>query len=167
MRRIGLYPGSFDPLTNGHVSMLNAAFRLFDHVVVAIGVHPSKTPLFSVAERSGLISAVAGPMAKAAGTTLEVREFSGLVTAFAADIKATALVRGLRDGSDLDYEMQMSGMNGELSPNLQTVFLPATPADRHITATLVRQVAAMGGSVAAFVPPAVNAALAAKFSKSR
>jgi pantetheine-phosphate adenylyltransferase len=167
MRRIGLYPGSFDPLTNGHLSMLRAAFRLFDHVVVAIGVHPSKTPMFTAAERARLISATALPLAKAAGATFEVQEFSSLVTAFAAEVGATALIRGLRDGTDLDYEMQMSGMNGELASDLQTVFIPATPADRHITATLVRQVAGMGGDVSAFVPPEVRAALAARFPKSR
>jgi pantetheine-phosphate adenylyltransferase len=167
MRRIGLYPGSFDPLTNGHMAMLSAAVRLFDHVIVAIGVHPTKVPLFTAGERSMLISTAAGPLAKAAGATLEVREFSGLVTAFAREVGATAVLRGLRDGTDLDYEMQMAGMNGVLAPDVQTIFLPAPPADRPITATLVRQVAAMGGDVSAFVPQAVNAALAAKFPKSR
>jgi pantetheine-phosphate adenylyltransferase len=166
MRRVGLYPGSFDPLTNGHTSMLRAAFRLFDHVVVAIGVHPSKTPLFTARERRDLISEAVGPLAHAAGATFEVREFSNLVTALAAEVGATALIRGLRDGTDLDYEMQMSGMNGELAPRLQTVFIPAAPADRHITATLVRQVASMGGDVSAFVPAEVSAALVAKFRKS-
>jgi pantetheine-phosphate adenylyltransferase len=163
MRRVGLYPGSFDPLTNGHLAMLRAAFRLFDHVVVAIGVHPAKTPLFSAAERNRLIVEAVTPIAKEAGVTFEVREFAHLVTAFAGEVGATGLIRGVRDGTDLDYEMQMAGMNGVMAPALQTVFLPASPADRHITATLVRQVAAMGGDVAAFVPENVRAALAAKF----
>ncbi len=166
MRRIGLYPGSFDPLTNGHIDMLRAAFRLFDHVVVAIGVHPSKSPLFAPEERAKMVIEAAKPLADAAGVTLEVRRFSNLVTAFAAEVKATALIRGLRDGTDLDYEMQMSGMNGVIAPGLQTVFFPASPADRHITATLVRQVASMGGDVSAFVPPNVLAALRARFPKS-
>jgi pantetheine-phosphate adenylyltransferase len=166
MRRIGLYPGSFDPLTNGHMDMLRAAFRLFDHVVVAIGVHPSKTPLFTPEERAKMVIEAARPLAEAAGSTLEVRRFSNLVTAFAAEVKATALIRGLRDGTDLDYEMQMSGMNGVIAPGLQTVFFPASPADRHITATLVRQVASMGGDVSAFVPPNVLTALSARFPKS-
>jgi pantetheine-phosphate adenylyltransferase len=163
MRRIGLYPGSFDPLTNGHLDMLRAAFRLFDHVVVAIGVHPSKAPLFSAVERARLIVDASAPLAKEAGATFEVREFSNLVTAFAAQVGASALIRGLRDGTDLDYEMQMSGMNNVIAPGLQTVFFPASPPDRHITATLVRQVASMGGDVSAFVPENVRAALAAKF----
>jgi pantetheine-phosphate adenylyltransferase len=166
MRRVGLYPGSFDPLTNGHLDMLRAAFRLFDHVVVAIGVHPSKTPLFPADQRARMVIDAAGPLAAAAGATLEVREFSNLVTAFAAEMGATALIRGLRDGTDLDYEMQMSGMNGVIAPALQTVFFPASPADRHITATLVRQVAAMGGDISPFVPPNVKAALAKRFPKS-
>jgi pantetheine-phosphate adenylyltransferase len=163
--RIGLYAGSFDPLTNGHMDMLRAAFRIFDHVVIAIGVHPSKTPLFSAEERSALISAAVGPIAASAGATFEVRTFSNLVTAFAKEVGATALIRGLRDGTDLDYEMQMSGMNGIIAPGLQTIFFPASPEDRHITATLVRQVASMGGDVSSFVPEAVNAALVAKFKR--
>jgi pantetheine-phosphate adenylyltransferase len=167
MTRIGLYPGSFDPLTNGHLDMLKAAFGLFDHVIVAIGVHPSKAPLFSADERRGLIEAVAGPLATQAGVRLEVITFHTLVTQLARKTGATALIRGLRDGTDLDYEMQLSGMNGSLAPWLQTVFFPASPADRHITATLVRQVAAMGGDVKAFVPKPVAQALAMKFKKKR
>ncbi len=167
MRRVGLYPGSFDPLTNGHMDMLRAAFRLFDHVVIAIGIHPSKTPLFSAAERTELIMDAAAADAKAAGATFEVQTFDTLVTAFAKEVGASALIRGLRDGTDLDYEMQMSGMNGVIAPGLQTVFFPASPADRHITATLVRQVAAMGGDVSAFVPKNVNKALKARFKSKR
>jgi pantetheine-phosphate adenylyltransferase len=165
MVRIAVYPGSFDPVTNGHVSVLTAACRLFDHVIVAIGVHPSKTPLFSVEERRDLIMEILSPVAKANKTKLEVRAFSGLVTQFAEQVGATALIRGIRDGTDLDYEMQMAGMNGALSPKVQTVFIPAQPADRHITATLVRQVAGMGGNVKPFVPQAVAKALHKKFKK--
>jgi pantetheine-phosphate adenylyltransferase len=167
MKRIGLYPGSFDPLTNGHLDMLKASFGLFDHLVVAIGLHPSKAPLFTADERREMIELVAGPLAAKAGVTLEVRTFDNLVTQFAKQVGATILVRGLRDGTDLDYEMQLSGMNGSIAPWLQTVFLPASPADRHITATLVRQVAAMGGDVKSFVPKQVAVALAKKFKKKR
>jgi pantetheine-phosphate adenylyltransferase len=167
MKRIGLYPGSFDPLTNGHLAMLKASFGLFDHLVVAIGLHPSKAPLFTADERRAMIESVVGPFAKEAGVTMEVRTFDNLATQFAKEVGATILVRGLRDGTDLDYEMQLSGMNGSIAPWLQTVFLPASPVDRHITATLVRQVAAMGGDVKSFVPKQVAAALAAKFKKKR
>lgn len=163
MIRTALYPGSFDPLTNGHVDMLRASFRLVDRLVVAIGVHPSKAPLFAAEERRAMIAEVAGPLAAEAGVALEVRTFDTLVSEFARAMGATLLVRGLRDGTDLDYEMQMAGMNAALAPWLQTVFLPASPADRHITATLVRQIAAMGGDVSAFVPPAVAARLAHRY----
>ena len=155
MPRVALYPGTFDPLTNGHVDMLRAAFRLCDRLVVAVGVHPAKTPMLSVADRIELIEAVAAPMAAAAGAAVEARTFDNLVVDFARDVGATILIRGLRDGTDLDYEMQMAGMNATLAPRLQTVFLPASPEARHITATLVRQIAAMGGDIRAFVPPAV------------
>ena len=165
MIRTALYPGSFDPLTNGHVDMLRAALTLCDRLVVAIGVHPAKTPMFAPAERKAMIEQVGTPLAAAAGARLEVATFDNLVTHFAAEVGATLLVRGLRDGTDLDYEMQMAGMNSVIAPWLQTVFLPASPADRHITATLVRQVASMGGDVSAFVPPAVAPALVAKFAK--
>jgi pantetheine-phosphate adenylyltransferase len=167
MKRVGLYAGSFDPLTNGHLDMLKASFGLFDHVIVAIGIHPSKAPLFSADERKAMILDVAGPVAAKAGVTIEVRTFDNLLVHFAHSVGAHALIRGLRDGTDLDYEMQLSGMNGSMVPNLQTVFFPASPADRHITATLVRQVAALGGDVSAFVPKPVAKALAQKFKKSR
>jgi pantetheine-phosphate adenylyltransferase len=167
MKRVGLYAGSFDPLTNGHLDMLQASFGLFDHVIVAIGIHPSKAPLFSADERKAMILEVAGPLAKTRGATLEVRTFDNLVVHFAREVGAHTLIRGLRDGADLDYEMQLSGMNAAIAPDLQTVFFPASPADRHITATLVRQIAAMGGDVTPFVPKMVAKALAKKFRKSR
>jgi pantetheine-phosphate adenylyltransferase len=167
MKRIGLYPGSFDPLTNGHLDMLKAAFGMFDHVVVAIGIHPAKAPLFSPDERRDMILEAGAPLAAKAGATFDVRSFDTLVTHFAREVGATALIRGLRDGTDLDYEMQLSGMNGAIAPWLQTVFFPASPADRHITATLVRQVAAMGGDVTPFVPKAVAQRLVKRFKKSR
>jgi len=160
--RVGLYPGSFDPFTNGHLDMLRASFRIVDRLVVAIGIHPSKAPLFTPQERAEMIHEVVEPIANAAGVVLEIRTFSNLVTQFAAGVGATLLIRGLRDGTDLDYEMQMAGMNASIAPGLQTVFLPASPEDRHVTATLVRQVAQMGGDVSPFVPPSVVARLAKK-----
>jgi pantetheine-phosphate adenylyltransferase len=154
--RIGLYTGSFDPLTNGHVDILQQALRVLDTVVVAIGVHPGKTPLFSVDERSAMIEkAVPG---------VSVVTFGGLAIDAARAHKASVMVRGLRDGTDLDYEMQMAGMNGTMAPEIGTLFFPASPAVRPITATLVRQIAKMGGDVSAFVPPDVAAKLKAKFA---
>ncbi|GGD88790.1 phosphopantetheine adenylyltransferase [Aureimonas endophytica] len=159
-RRTALYPGSFDPFTLGHLDILRQTARLFDHVVVAIGIHPGKAPLFSFEERRALIEEVA--RSEGLGDRIAVESFEGLVVEAARRRGAGALIRGLRDGTDLDYEMQMAGMNGVLSPDLVTVFLPASPARRPITATLVRQIAAMGGDVAPFVPPAVAAALRAR-----
>ena len=155
MARTALYPGSFDPLTNGHVDILRGAARLCDRLVVAIGVHPAKQPLLSVDDRLGLIETVGGPIGREAGVAVEACTFDNLVVEFAREVGATILIRGLRNGADLDYEMQMAGMNGAMAPWLQTVFLPANPGARHITATLVRQIASMGGDVEPFVPPSV------------
>lgn len=154
--RIGLYTGSFDPLTNGHVDVLRQALRVLDKVVVAIGVHPGKAPLFSVEERKAMIEkAVPG---------VSVATFDGLAIEAARAHKACVMVRGLRDGTDLDYEMQMAGMNGVMAPEIGTLFFPASSAVRPITATLVRQIAKMGGDISAFVPPDVAAKLKAKFA---
>ena len=161
MKRIGYYPGSFDPLTNGHLDVLRQALALFDGVVVAIGVHPGKSPMFSFEERAALI---AGVLAKdsAASKRVKVESFDNLVIDAARKAGACALVRGVRDGTDLDYEMQMAGMNSVIAPQIQTVFFPASPQSRAITATLVRQIAKMGGDVAPFVPSLVLSALKRK-----
>ncbi len=164
MTRTALYAGSFDPLTNGHLDVLRAAFGMADRVVVAIGIHPGKAPLFSVEERSQLIRAVGEPLAQKAGAKLDVTTFSGLVVDAAHATGARLMVRGLRDGTDFDYEMQMVGMNAAMAPGLQTVFVPASIGSRHITATLVRQIAAMGGDITAFVPPETAARLKAHFA---
>jgi pantetheine-phosphate adenylyltransferase len=161
--RTALYAGSFDPVTNGHMDVLAAALDLADHVVAAIGVHPGKAPLFTFEERKALIAAAAADMGAAGRVT--VTAFDGLVIAAARKAGASILVRGIRDGTDLDYEMHMAGMNGAMAPGLRTVFIPAAPPARHITATLVRQIAAMGGDVSGFVPAAAAAALSSRFSK--
>jgi pantetheine-phosphate adenylyltransferase len=163
--RIALYTGSFDPVTNGHVELLSAAARLCDRLVVAIGIHPGKAPMFSVEERCALIAASCADIVGRAGAALDVVTFDGLASDAAHAHGARIIVRGLRDGTDLDYEMEMSGMNAVMAPDVQTIFLPAVPAVRHITATLVRQIAQMGGDVSPFVPAPVAAALAAKFAR--
>ena len=165
MSRIGFYTGSFDPPTNGHLDVMVAGARLCDTLVVGIGVHPGKSPLFSPDERVALLQGACGAAVAAEGCTLQVRTFDGLAVEAACEAGAGLILRGLRDGSDFDYEMQMAGMNRSLQPALQTVFLPAAPSVRHITATLVRQIAALGGDVSPFVPPVVAAALAARFAK--
>jgi pantetheine-phosphate adenylyltransferase len=164
MPRIALYAGSFDPVTNGHVDVVRQALGLADRLVLAIGVHPGKTPLFPFEERLAMLTEMCGPLAKAAGGEMACVAFDGLVIDLARREGATILIRGLRDGTDLDYEMQMAGMNGTMAPGIQTVFLPASPAVRPITATLVRQIARMGGDVSAFVPKSVAAKLKTKFA---
>ena len=167
MTRSAFYAGSFDPVTNGHVDVVRNACRLLDRLIIAIGTHPGKAPLFSADERTELLEKVCGPVAKAGNCALEIVTFDDLTVQAARRAGASFLLRGLRDGTDLDYEMQLAGMNAQMAPDLQTVFLPASTAVRPITATLVRQVASMGGDVSAFVPPLVAEKLALKFKAGR
>ena len=164
MPRIALFPGSFDPVTNGHLDVVRQAARLADCVVLAIGTHPGKAPMFSVEDRLAMLEETCGPLARAAGCELRCTTFADLVVTAARREGATLLIRGLRSATDFDYEMEMAGMNGSMAPDLQTVFIPAAPVVRPITATLVRQIAAMGGDVSAFVPPPVAARLTARFA---
>lgn len=163
MPRTAFYAGSFDPVTNGHLDVFRHAVGLADRIVVAIGIHPGKKPLFSAEERLAMVEEVFGPVAKAAGCTLRSTTFDDLTVTAAKRVGATILIRGLRDGTDLDYEMQIAGMNESMAPDMQTVFLPASALVRPITATLVRQIASMGGDVSAFVPATVSARLKTKF----
>lgn len=164
MTRTVLYSGSFDPVTNGHVDVLAQSLALADRVVVAIGVHPAKKPLFDFDERVTMIREVVAALGVDQGR-VDVVAFSDLVVEAARRAGAVAIVRGLRDGTDLDYEMQMAGMNGAMAPEVRTVFLPASPSVRHITATLVRQIAAMGGDVSSFVPGFVAQWLKTRFAE--
>lgn len=159
---VAFYPGSFDPITNGHIDVLVQALNVAPKVIVAIGIHPGKTPLFTFEERSDLIRKSIAEALPARAGDVSVVSFSNLVVDAAREHGARLLIRGLRDGTDLDYEMQMAGMNRQMASDVQTVFLPAGVASRPITATLVRQIAAMGGDVGAFVPAPVFAALKAR-----
>src|SRR3954465_15740962 len=159
MPRIALYAGAFYPGTNGHLDVGRHAVGLADKLVIAIGVHPGKAPLFSPDERLAMLQETCGPLAKAAGCELACWTFSGLVIEEAKRLGATILIRGLRDATDFDYEMQMAGMNGALAPGIQTGFLAASPRVRPITAPLVRQIAGVGGDITSFVPPLVSARL--------
>jgi pantetheine-phosphate adenylyltransferase len=167
MPRIALYAGSFDPVTNGHLDVVRQAVRLADRLVLAIGIHPGKAPLFSPQERLDMLRITCTPLARKARCKLAFVTFAGLVVDAAREARAGILIRGLRDGTDLDYEMQMAGMNQAMAPAIQTVFLPASPMVRPITATLVRQIAGMGGDISNFVPSQVASRLKRKFSKSR
>jgi pantetheine-phosphate adenylyltransferase len=164
MPRIALYPGSFDPVTNGHLDVVRHAVPLCDTLIVAIGVHSGKKPLFSTEERLAMVRAAFEPIVKKAGCGFDCTTYDNLTVTAAQKAGATIMIRGLRDGTDLDYEMQLAGMNEAMAPEVHTVFVPASPAVRPITATLVRQIAGMGGDVSAFVPPAVAKSLKSKFS---
>lgn len=163
--RIAIYAGSFDPLTNGHLDVLKASLAVADIIYAAIGIHPGKAPLFSFDERLELIDKACRSELGSNAERVKVVAFDGLVIDAARSNGASIMIRGLRDGTDLDYEMQMAGMNETMAPELQTVFLPASPSVRTITATLVRQIASMGGDIAPFVPAVVAPALRAKFPK--
>jgi pantetheine-phosphate adenylyltransferase len=165
MPRTALYAGSFDPVTNGHLDVVRQAARLADRLVLAIGVHPGKQPLFLADERMAMLEETCTPIARAEKCELVCVTFDNLVIDVARKQGATLLIRGLRDATDFDYEMQMAGMNATMAPKVQTVFLPASPEVRPITATLVRQIAGMGGDVTSFVPAAVAARLQKKFPR--
>jgi pantetheine-phosphate adenylyltransferase len=165
MTRIGFYSGSFDPVTLGHSDVIGRAARLVDKLVIGIGVHPSKAPLFSDAERVAMLEAEVAPIARRTGAAMVVVTFAGLAVEAARAHDATVIFRGLRDGTDFDYEMQMAGMNDAMAGEVQTVFVAASPAVRHIAGTLVRQVAIMGGDASKFVSPAVARRLKAKIAK--
>jgi pantetheine-phosphate adenylyltransferase len=165
MPRVALFAGSFDPITNGHLDVIASAARLVERLVLALGIHPGKAPLFSVEERLAMLAEIGMAVTRESACEITCTTFSDLVVSAARRAGATILIRGLRDAADFDYEMQMAGMNAVMAPEVQTIFLPASPAVRPITATLVRQIASMGGDVSAFVPPVVAERLKAKFAK--
>jgi pantetheine-phosphate adenylyltransferase len=167
MTRIGFYSGSFDPVTLGHTDVIRRAAGLLDRLVIGIGVNPGKAPMFDDAERVAMLEDEVRPIAEATKTEITVVTFSGLAVDAARAHNASVIVRGLRDGTDFDYEMQMAGMNGEMAPEIQTVYVAASPAVRHIAANLVRAVATMGGDPSPFVSKGVLKRLKAKAAKPR
>jgi pantetheine-phosphate adenylyltransferase len=167
MKRIGFTSGSFDPVTNGHLDVIARAARMVDTLVIGIGVHPGKAPLFSPQEKIEMLKAETAAVAKDTGCRIEIVTFDNLTVDAAKAAGASMIFRGLRDGTDFDYEMQMAGMNGAMAPEIDTVFLPASPGVRHITGTLVRQIAMMGGNVSEFVSAAVARRLKAKAAKKK
>jgi pantetheine-phosphate adenylyltransferase len=167
MKRIGFTSGSFDPVTVGHMDVIARAARMVDSLVIGVGVHPGKAPLFSPQEKIEMLKAETAAVAKETGCRIEIVTFDNLTVDAAKAAGATTIFRGLRDGTDFDYEMQMAGMNGSMAAGIDTVFLPASPGVRHITGTLVRQIAMMGGNVSEFVSPGVARRLKAKAAKKK
>lgn len=153
-------PGSFDPVTYGHIDIVSHAASLCEKLVVGVGINPAKQGLFTADERISLIQEAL----RDNPGTVEVISFSGLASAAAQRIGASVIIRGLRDASDFDYEMRMASMNSQLAPDLQTLFLPASIAVRPISATFVRQIAERGGNVSPFVPQHVVRALHEKYA---
>jgi len=159
---VGFYPGSFDPLTNGHLDVIERACKLVDTLVVGVGVSATKkNPLFTHEARFAILEQALPPVGLRTNTVFKIVDFSGLMVNAAREHGAKLIIRGLRDTTDYNYEMQMVGMNAQMAPDLQAVFLPSSPPVRHISATLVRQIAEMGGDISAFVPPIVFKALKA------
>jgi len=161
MSRLAIYPGSFDPPTLGHMDVLERAARLFDRVVVAVGVNPTKQALLSQEERQrALIGATAGL------ANVEVGAFEGLLVEYARSLGATAIVRGLRATSDFDYEFQIAITNRRLAPEIETVFLMTKWEHSFLSSSVVREVAQLGGDYAQFVPPAVAEVLASRLERA-
>ncbi len=152
VRHIGVYPGTFDPVTNGHVDIIARAARVLHRLVVGVAENVGKAPLFSLEERVELVRAETGPIALRTGTEIEVVSFRGLLIDFARGANAGVIVRGLRAVSDFDYEFQMAGMNARLAHEVETVFLMASERHQFISSRLVKEIALMGGDVSSFVP---------------
>ncbi|MEN0074023.1 MAG: pantetheine-phosphate adenylyltransferase [Paracraurococcus sp.] len=150
--RIGLYPGTFDPVTNGHLDVIGRAARLLDRLVVGVAINIGKGPLFPLEERAELVRAETDIIAARTGTVIEVRPFEGLLVSFAQEVGASMIVRGLRAVTDFDYEFQMAGMNRRLDNAIETVFLMASETNQFISSRFVKEIARLGGDVSTFVP---------------
>ncbi len=150
--RTGLYPGTFDPITNGHVDIISRAARLVDRLVVGVATNAGKGPLFPIEERIELVQQELAPIAERTGTRIEVRPFSTLLIAFANEVGANVIIRGLRAVSDFDYEFQMAGMNYRLDHNVETAFLMASERHQFISSRFVKEIAHLGGDISSFVP---------------
>lgn len=161
--RTGLYPGTFDPLTRGHIDIIRRACTLVDRLVIGVAINRDKGPLFTLEERVAMIEAECAATAKASGVEIVVHPFENLLIHCAAEVGASVIVRGLRAVSDFEYEFQMVGMNRALDDSVETVFLMADAKNQAIASRLVKEIARLGGDISKFVPPAVRDALLAKF----
>ena len=164
MARIGLYPGTFDPVTNGHTDVIRRAAKLVDHLVIGVAINRDKGPLFSLEERVAMIDEATAPIAERLGVTIEARPFENLLMHFAEEVGASVIIRGLRAVADFEYEFQMVGMNRALNQEIEMVFLMADAKNQAIASKLVKEIARMKGDISKFVSPEVEAALMAKYS---
>ncbi|MDZ7266331.1 MAG: pantetheine-phosphate adenylyltransferase [candidate division KSB1 bacterium] len=159
--KLAIYPGTFDPVTNGHLDIVERAVQLFDAVTIAVTTNPTKNPLFTVAERIMMFREATRHLPR-----IEVESFSGLLVEYAAARGASVLIRGLRAISDFEYEFQMALINRKISHGLDTVFLMASEKYTYLNSTIVKEVARLGGDVSCFVPPAVNERIRQKLAQS-
>ncbi|MEO0819609.1 MAG: pantetheine-phosphate adenylyltransferase [Pseudomonadota bacterium] len=162
--RSGLYPGTFDPVTLGHIDIIRRASKLVDRLVVGVAINRDKGPLFTLEERTAMLEAECAGIAKAAGITIEVQPFENLLMQFAVMVDAQVIIRGLRAVSDFEYEFQMVGMNRALNDDVEMVFLMAEAQHQAIASKLVKEIARMQGDVSNFVTPGVEAALKERFA---
>ena len=161
--RVGLYPGTFDPVTLGHIDIIRRACSLVDRLVIGVAINRDKGPLFTLEERVAMIEAECAPLAEATGCEIVVHPFENLLIDCARDVDATMIIRGLRAVADFEYEYQMVGMNRVLDDTIETVFLMAEAQHQAIASKLVKEIARLGGDVSKFVTPAVNEALRRRF----
>jgi pantetheine-phosphate adenylyltransferase len=161
-KRVALYPGTFDPLTNGHLDIIGRAVKLYDKLVIGVALNTSKGPLFTFEERVEMAQELSASVA--GDTEIEVLPFEGLLMHFAEEVGAGSIIRGLRAVSDFEYEFQMVGMNQRLNPDIETVFLMADPRHQAVASRLVKEIARLGGDITPFVPALVKQRLLEKFS---
>jgi pantetheine-phosphate adenylyltransferase len=166
-KRIGLYPGTFDPLTLGHIDIIKRAIKLVDQLVIGVATNPSKSPLFTLEERVEIVRHETAPLAGDGRATISVETFETLLIKFAEQVGASVIVRGLRAVSDFEYEFQMVGMNQRLNPEIETVFLMADPRHQAIASRLVKEIAMLGGDIAPFTTPYVAGLLTERCNELR
>jgi pantetheine-phosphate adenylyltransferase len=164
-KRIGLYPGTFDPITNGHIDIISRAVKLVDELVIGVAINEGKGPLFSLEERVEMVRHEVAPIAKDARVEITVKPFDILLMSFAEEVGASIIIRGLRAVSDFEYEFQMVGMNMQLNRNIETVFLMAGAEYQAIASRLVKEIASLGGDISSFLPPNVADHVRAKFTE--
>lgn len=167
MTRVGLYPGTFDPVTNGHIDIIRRAVKLVDRLVIGVAVNEDKGPLFTLAERVEMVRHETASLTAAGDVEIVVQPFRGLLMHYAEEVGAQIIVRGLRAVSDFEYEFQMVAMNQRLNSTIETVFLMAEPTHQAIASRLVKEIARMGGDITPFTTPYIAEHLSARFAEQR
>ena len=164
--QVGVYPGTFDPITNGHLDIIVRAAKVVDHLIVAVALNAGKGPLFTAEERCRMVEEEVAKSGKVEPEKIEVRTFDGLLVKFAADAGANVVVRGLRAVSDFEYEFQMAAMNSRLEPDVETVFLMASDRNQFISSRFVKEISMLGGNVRHFAPEGIADILEEKYGKT-